>query len=221
MKKRLEMPSRGVAVSDSSAADWSRVPPRGHGVQFYNSDDQLLRLLTRYVGTALVGGDVAVLVTTRSHRVELERRLAARGLDLAIARAEHRYVTEDAEALLDQSLTGGHLDLQKARAVIDEVFERASHAARHADEEHDRSRLFVFGEMVAILAARRGPDEAVHLEEVLNDMGGLYSFTLCCGYPMANFTQHDAAPFVRICAQHSHIFHASGERRAVAADRVT
>jgi hypothetical protein len=31
-------------------------------------------------------------------------------------------------------------------------------------------------------------------------------FGLCCAYPMSGFSNRHAAPFMKICAQHSHVF---------------
>ena len=180
------------------------MPPRGHAVQFYNTDDQLLRLLTRYVGTALVGGDVAVVVATRSHLWALEQRLASRGLDVVVARRERRFVTADAHAMLDELLTDGRVDEEKAEAVIGALLR--PHHNLYGDGE--LLHVFVFGELVTLLSAQCGAEEAVRLEEIWNDLAGAHEFTLCCGYPMSVFTHRDAAPFVRICGLHSNVFHA-------------
>lgn len=206
MEKRIDFRPRVKTVSDSVVADWARVPVGGHGVQFYHTDEQLLRRLTRYVGTSLVGGDVAIVVATRLHLATLERRLAARGLDLSVARGEGRYVTADAQTMLEQLLTDGCVDEPKALSVLNALI-RGVCGRLNADGEP--VRVFAFGEMVALLAAQEGHEEAVRLEELWNTLSGVYTFTLCCGYPMSVFGPRHAAPFVRICGTHSHVFHAS------------
>ena len=206
MKPRIDFRPHTRFVSDSTAADWSRVPSRGHGVQFYYTDDQLLRLLTRYAGMALVGGDAAVVIATDAHLEALEERLAARGLDVSIARREGRLVAADARKVLDEQLIGGCVDESKAQATLEGLIGRAR-AGANADG--DPMRVFVFGEVVALLAAQHAPEEALRLEELWNALSGVHAFTLCCGYPMAIFGQHHAASFVRLCATHSHVFHAS------------
>lgn len=87
------------------------------------------------------------------------------------------------------------------------------------NRDGERARVFAFGEMVALLAAQEGPEAALALEEIWNALGEAFRFTLCCGYPMAGFTQRHAAGFVRICGLHSHVFHATDLRVAEAADR--
>jgi MEDS: MEthanogen/methylotroph, DcmR Sensory domain len=194
------------AVSSIASPDWSRVPERGHGVQFYLHDQELLRLLSRYVGTALIGGDVAVVVATRAHRRALDQRLAANGLDVAVARAQGRYLVADAQATLDKFVVGGRVDRVRAETVVGALLRRAN---RVTDDDGRPARVFAFGEMVALLTASSGPEEALALEAVWNGLASTYAFTLCCAYPMGSFSQRHAASFVRICATHTHVFHAS------------
>ena len=52
--------------------DWTLVGHRGHAVQFYENDGFLIELLSRYVGSALVAGDSAIVVVTPRHREALE-----------------------------------------------------------------------------------------------------------------------------------------------------
>ena len=205
MQERIELRPAVRFPSDSRAPDWSRVPQRGHGVQFYRSDNELLRLLTRYVGSALVGGDVALVVATRSHRRGLERRLATRGLDVSIARRENRYLACDPAAMIDKFVRLGRVDVESARHAIRTVLTRAC-AVRRADGP---LRVFAFGEMVALIAEEYGAVEALTLEEVWNSHAAEFNFTLCCAYPMAMFGPGQAAPFIRICGLHSHVFHAT------------
>ena len=179
-------------------------------MQFYHDDAELLRVLTRYVGTALVGGDVAIVVATGPHRIALDHRLAARGLDVSVARGEGRYVTIDAQTLLDTFLIAGRVDTRKALGVVGEVLTRA---CSMQNVDGGPAHVFAFGEMVALVTAQRDPEEAVRLEEVWNTLGNAYDFTLCCGYPMATFSPRHAAPFVRICGLHTHVFHASHRNR--------
>ena len=51
------------------------------------------------------------------------------------------------------------------------------------------------------------------LEELWNKAADRYSFSLCCAYPMNGFLGNPpAAPFLKICAQHSHVFPAERRR---------
>lgn len=206
-------------MSYIETADWSRVPDRGHGVQFYSDDSQLISLLARYVGTALVTGDVAIVLATKAHRAALDQLVRARGLNLDIPIREGRYIALDAQQALDRMLCGDRIDELKARTVIGALLRRA--LATPADDG-GIPRVAAFGELVALLINSSRPDEALRLEEIWNVLASQYPFRLCCAYPMNGFTQRHAASFVRICAQHSHVFHAAeSHHRAEAADRAT
>ena len=91
--------------------------------------------------------------------------------------------------------------------IVAPILDRASAAVGRS-----RTRVAVFGEMVALLWARGNPAAALRLEELWNSLARTHAFSLCCAYPMKGFTsQQDAAAFMKICAQHSHVFPA--ERR--------
>src|ERR1700687_2615953 len=68
----------------------------GHVVQLYTHDGFLIDVLSRFIGGALAAGDAAVVIATKSHRIELERRLSAHGLDTDKAAMQGRYVILDA-----------------------------------------------------------------------------------------------------------------------------
>ena len=81
-------------------ADWTSIGPKGHAVQFYPTEGHLLDLLARFIGTALVTGDVGIVIATREHRDGLARRLKSRGFEVAVARRQGRYLALDAEETL-------------------------------------------------------------------------------------------------------------------------
>lgn len=180
-------------------SDWTSVGARAHAVQFYPDDGYLLDLLTRFVGTALISGDIAVVIATRAHREGLVKRLRGRGFDVGVPRDEGRYVAVDAHAMLARLMRDGRLDANLFRDVLAEVLKRAS-AGR------ERRRIVAFGEMVAVLWGEGKHESAIQLEHMWNDLAREFSFALCCAYPMSGFGNRHAAPFMKICAQHSHVF---------------
>ena len=189
----------GTGTGRAPEANWTAVG-RGHGVQFYGSDQALVQLLTNFVGTALITGSAAVVVATPQHRDALAASLRSRGFDPDIAKAQGRYLVFDAAQMLSQFWSKGAIDAQLFEEVAEATLEEVlTHAC-------DR-RMALFGEMVSLLWASGKIDAAIELEERWNDLLDQYDFSLCCGYPMKLFTgSHDAAPFLRICAQHTHVF---------------
>ena len=181
------------------SADWSRVGGHGHAVQFYQTDSHLLDLLTRFIGTALVTGDVGIVIATKVHRDGLAKRFKARGLNVGVARDEGRYIVLDAAATLTRIMRDGKPDEDAFREVIGGVMARAVRLDAH-------SRIAAFGEMVALLWADGKADAAIQLEDMWNALAQEQAFCLCCAYPMSGFSNRHAAPFMKICAQHSHVF---------------
>lgn len=190
--------------------DWSLIGDRAHVVQFYEEDQTLIELLSRFVGVALVAGDSAVVIATKKHRDGIILRLADRGLDVSIARNQGRYVPLDAAQTLTRTLRDGRPDPERFLQILGDVVNSAARAANGG-----RNRVVTFGEMVALLWAQGKVDAALHVEELWNRLAEKHAFSLCCAYPMNGFTGNPhAAPFLKICAQHSHVFPAERKVRS-------
>jgi hypothetical protein len=70
----------------------------------------------------------------------------------------------------------------------------------------DGKRLWIYGEMVDVLAARGNYRGAQQLEEMWNLLGQRECFTLFCGYASGHFgDSRTAAALARICAAHDHV----------------
>jgi hypothetical protein len=87
-------------------ANWREHDHRSHVAQFYVEDDFLLDATSQFIGSALGAGDPAVVVATQAHRDGFARRLKSRGLDVAAAMAQGRYVSLDAVELAVGWLAG-------------------------------------------------------------------------------------------------------------------
>jgi hypothetical protein len=180
--------------------DWTAIGRQGHAVQFFNDDACLLDLLTRYVGTALVAGDAALVIATRAHRDLLAVGLKARGFDIGVARKDRRYVALDAAETLSRITDAGWPNETQFTRVVGGALERLSAAAGPG------ACVAVFGELIAILSTAGRSDAAIRLEELWNQLGRSHAFSLCCGYPMSAFSDQQAGRFLKICGQHSHVF---------------
>ncbi len=178
-----------------------------HTVQFYEDDTFLIKGLADYVGTALAAGDTAIAIATGDHLARLEKSLKTRGLlspDTTAIRGQ--YVRLDADLALPLFMEDGMPDEARFRDTIGNVILEAS-------EAHE-GRLFVFGEMVALL--RAGPlrphgltvkhDAAVHVERYFNALLTHFNFTLLCAYPLSAFpSADDVGTFHEVCALHTEV----------------
>ena len=178
-----------------------RVGACGHAVQFYPTDGHLLDLLTRFIGTTLVTGDVGIVIATKDHRDGLEKRLKARGLDVTVARRQRRYVALDAAATLRKI----HPRRPAGSRAVPR--RRRRHRSRSCVARGERRRIV--GRSASwwrCSGPPARPESAIRLEEMWNELARELDFCLCCAYPMSGFGNRHAAPFMKICAQHSHVF---------------
>jgi len=178
-----------------------------HTVQFYEDDTFLIKGLADYVGTALAAGDTAIAIATGDHLARLEKTLKTRGLLSPEATAiRGQYVRLDADLALPLFMEDGMPDEARFRDTIGTVILDAS-------EAHE-GRLFVFGEMVALL--RAGPrcahcppvkhDAAVHVERYFNTLLTHFNFTLLCAYPLSAFpSAEDVGTFHEVCSLHTEV----------------
>jgi PAS domain S-box-containing protein len=183
----------------SPAASNQMVERPMHVVQFYKQDTCLVQDASLRVGTALWNGDAVIVVATETHRNALARELEARGLAVARALAEGRYVQLDASQTLSRFMVSEVPDPQRFAELVGGTIERARAAGKS-----DQPRVVIFGEMVALLWADGRHEAAVRLEKLWNDLATKHSFSLFCAYCINGFNRHeDSEPFKRICAEHS------------------
>ncbi len=183
-----------------------------HSVQFYSDDTFLVDVLSRFMGAAVGAGDAAIVIATQAHRESLAERLSARGLDVARAVEQGRYVALDAEETLSQFMIDDWPDGKRFVELLGGVISRAKAAA---ENEHGRAALF--GEMVALLWDAGKSDAALRLEHLWNQIAQSHTFSLVCAYPLANFyRQEHGAVFQQICAEHSAVV--PDERYALASE---
>jgi signal transduction histidine kinase len=176
-------------------------PHRTHSVQFYEEDSFLLDSLKKLIGTTLIAGDVAFVVATPAHREGLANRLKALGLDLEVAARLGTYCAFDAAETLAGFMVHGVLNAALFHSFMEYIL-----SSIRPNAEGKRTRVVVFGEMVALLWADGNIDAALKLEQLWNDLARSHSFDLHCAYPMKGFDQegHSQA-FLNICAEHSHV----------------
>src|SRR5260370_2202830 len=90
-------------------------------------------------------------------------------------------------------------DAAHIRKIIGEVIERE---IKKSESRH----VYAYGEMVALLLADGKGDALVRLERLWNELGHELSFSLCCGYPLKQFSNNPDEPlFLKICAEHSQV----------------
>jgi PAS domain S-box-containing protein len=172
-----------------------------HVVRFYSEDTALIDTLAPVVGAALAAGDAALIIATKPHRDDLALRLDSLGFHTASAIRQGRYIALDAAETMAQFMVDEWPDAARFAELMGAAIKRARKAAGG-----DRARVLAFGEMVALLWDQGKVEATIRLEQLWNELASSHAFSLCCAYPTATFgrTEH-AAPFQKICAEHSHV----------------
>lgn len=175
-------------------------PEKGHVVQFYENDAHLLDNLDTLFSEALADGGSVAAVMTAPHRTGMEERLTARGIGVAEATKEGRLVMLDADQTLSEFMDLCGPNRERFLLVCGDVVGKAEAIAAQ------RSRVVVFGEMVAVLSARRQFEAAIHLERLWNELAQTHSFYLCCAYPISKSEEAlTCEPYRTICAEHTQV----------------
>jgi hypothetical protein len=167
-----------------------------HIVQLFDSSKSLAETVANFVSMALDRGDNVLVAATPPHTHQLTRRLEERGWNVREAIAANRMVVLDANETLDTFM---RQDTPNAVA-FDEVVGTA------VRQLADRGRVWIYGEMVDVLAAKGNYKGAHALEELWNQLGKRECFTLLCGYASGHFGDpRHARMLAEICKSHSHV----------------
>lgn len=155
----------------------------------FSSDDELLQdSLASFIAAALMAGDAAIVWATEPHRDSLRQRLKARGVGVDAAIRAGTYIAADAAETADPVHLAGVI-----RGLIQ--------AACRAGKEHPR--VAVCGERAGRLWGEGRVDEAIRLEQLLNELAkDLDQVDILCVYP-APHGRDDKNAFGRLCAEHS------------------
>jgi signal transduction histidine kinase len=190
-----------VNASSGTLQAHSALHHNTHFVHFYEEDSFLIHTLADLVGTALVAGDIPLVVATPEHRNGLSNTLKARGLDLDLAAKHGRYYSFDAAETLPIFMVNGTPDPALFNAFMESLLGSVESRLKGGSQ-----RLVIFGEMVALLWSEGNFDAALKLERLWNDLARTHSFQLHCAYPMKGFDRVEhAQAFHQLCAEHSHI----------------
>lgn len=175
---------------------WGEISPCEHLVQFYEADDAFVDTLEGFVGAGLAAGESAIVIATPTHLELLERRLEARGLDIAAARWTDQYIPLDAEQTLGFFMKDGWPSDESFFKLVRELLRRGKGEGR---------KVRAFGEMVAIMWARGEQGATVRLEHLWHQLCTSEGFPLLCAYPKVGFTQNVSTSLNEICAAHSRV----------------
>ena len=167
-----------------------------HTVQLFDSSKSLADSVAQFLITGLERSENLLLVATPEHRDLLTKRLANVGWSVRTLIAANRMVVLDAGQTLDKFMRHA----TPSPVAFDEVVGSLVHRLANG------KRLWIYGEMVDVLAARGNYRGAEQLEEMWNLLGQRECFTLFCGYASGHFGDpRTAKALAGICAAHDHV----------------
>ncbi len=167
-----------------------------HHVQFFDSSKSLADTVSAFLVGGLERNDNAMIVATPEHRELLGQRLDALGWNVHKLIGANRLVVGDAVQTLDKFMRRDTPSPIAFDEVVGTMVQRLSNGRR----------VWIYGEMVDVLAARGNLGAATQLEEMWNLLGQRECFTLFCGYASGHFGDHrTAATLGAICAAHDRV----------------
>lgn len=173
-----------------------------HAVQFYQDDESLVSIVSRFLGEGLTQRQPAVVIATPEHRDSLESALAGRGIDVTRMKQLGDIVMVDAREILDTVLADGMPHPRLFEHVLGAMFKEV---ARINPGRTTRA----YGEMVNVLWKDGMTAAAVRLETLWNELAKSHDFKLLCGYSMGNFYKDAAVG--EITRLHTHVLAETGE----------
>jgi signal transduction histidine kinase len=180
---------------------------RENAVQFYGDEAILVEELSRFIGTALLAGDAAIVIATKAHRETVSQRLRSRGQDTAKALAQGSYITLDAADTLSKFMRDQWPDAALFGKFFSGLFEQVTSAVQTA-------HISAFSEMAALLWAQGNTEGAIRLEKLWKNLSASHPVALRCAYPINRRAAHGEGvhsgeahgdDFLKVCAEHSHV----------------
>jgi DNA-binding NarL/FixJ family response regulator len=174
---------------------------RCHEAWFYSDDMIFLETFTEFIGSALKAGNAAVVVATEPHRNSLLARLHGRGLDIAAAIQEGRYIPLDAAETVSAVMVKGLPDRVRFLKNAVDLIEAA------AKIKKENARVSVCGECAPFLWSQGNAEAAIRLEHLWDEVAKSYDIDVLCGYSLGTFQGGVGSHiFEKICAEHSAVY---------------
>jgi KaiC/GvpD/RAD55 family RecA-like ATPase len=160
-----------------------------HSVQFYNDDMFLTQSVAHFITEGLRGNETVIIVATAQHREALQQVLTPEQM------AHDKLRVFEAEEQLSKFMVAEWPSELRFRQMVDGVLGQARQSGP----------VRIFGEMVAVLWARRNTWAALRLEALWNKLLEEHSFALLCAYPMSNLsTDHKSVQAISRFHTHVH-----------------
>ena len=184
----------------------SRTGRHFHAVQFYQDDESLVSIVSRFLADGFKQGQPAVVITTPDHRLAIEDALTTYNVDVKRMKQLGDLVLLDARETLETILANGMPHPRLFHHVIGSMFKEVARI-------HPDRTTRAYGEMVNVLWKDGMTAAAIRLETLWNELAQSHDFKLLCGYSMGNFYKDAAVG--EITRQHTHVLADTGEAATI------
>jgi DNA-binding NarL/FixJ family response regulator len=154
------------------------VARRVHELASYRADSSFIDGFTRFIETALLKGNPAIVIATASHRTRILDELRARAGNLASAIQNGLYISFDVHEAISAFMMNDWPDPTRLAQWAD----NAIRAARPASTGPSR-RVAICGECAPILLAQGKAEAAIQLERLWDIVAEVHEVDILCGYP--------------------------------------
>ncbi|HEX7282157.1 MAG TPA: MEDS domain-containing protein [Vicinamibacterales bacterium] len=164
-----------------------------HHVQLFDSSKSLADTVSHFLISGLERGENAIIVATPEHRELLSRRLDEAGWNVRRLINTNRMFVADAVQTLDKFMRRDMASPVAFDEVVGTIVQRIANG----------KRVWIYGEMVDVLAAAGNYRGARQLEDLWNLLSLRECFSLFCGYASGHFGDpRTAAALQAICDAH-------------------
>lgn len=172
---------------------------RNHEVQFYSNDVSLIAGFVSFLEAGLKLGNAVIVIATASHRESLLHRLRAKGVDVAEAIGQGRFISLDVAETLSTFMVNDQPDPVRFFKVAGDLVVAAAKASKNRN-----FRVSGCGECAPSLYAKGKTDAAIQLEHLWDEVAKIYAVDILCGYLLDPIDrQPNSKIFERICSEHS------------------
>jgi DNA-binding NarL/FixJ family response regulator len=167
-----------------------------HALLFYSSDAVFVDALSRFIAGAFEGGNVVIVLVTKSHDERIRLSLRASGIDVEQA-LHSRYISVDIGDLLAQVMVDHWPDAARFQSAAEElVTAAAARAAAHG------GKVVACGECVPTLWAEGHLDAAIQFEHLWDELARSRQIDTLCAYPLS-VREDEVRTVTSLCAAHT------------------
>jgi hypothetical protein len=176
-----------------------------HVVQLFDMIDSMASGVTSFLEQGLAQQAALLVVARAQHADAILQSLQSAGHDTPALAANGTLTVLDAKSTIRQFMRGGTPDAALFDATVGDLVRRLNAGTGRP--------LYVYGEMVDILAEEGSYTAVEELEDLWNQLGETESFSLLCGYASSHF----AAPLKgadrlrAVCHLHSRVHQSSDD----------